>query len=218
MSSRARAAGFAAGALVCAALSAALAGSSAGTGSEELGELRQVVVTSTALERGEVIGRRELKGLEERRVPVAFAPPDALGLPEEALGRKLGASIPAGSYLNANLFASGGGRAGPLADGPPRGTTPVEIEVTGAGALAASRTGSGEPVDVVVSGESTPGPNAGRTYVAAEGVPLLALREAREEPGLGSDRWVATLALTRGQALELIRAEGIAASIRLLAG
>jgi len=218
VSSRARAAGFAVGALVCAGLSAALAGSSAGTGPEGLGELRPVVVTSKALERGTVIGRRELEGLEERRVPVAFAPPDALGLPAEALGRKIGTSLPAGSYLNANVFAVSGGRAAPSGKGPPRGTTAVEIEVTGAGALAASRTGSGEPVDVVVSGESTPGPQAGRTYVAAEGVRLLALREAHEEPGLGSDRWVATLALTREQALRLIRAEGVAASIRLLAG
>jgi hypothetical protein len=46
---------------------------------------------------------------------------------------------------------------------------------------------------------------------------LLALRKARAEAGLGSDRWVATLALGRAEALELIRAEGYAGSIRLLA-
>ena len=61
-------------------------------------------------------------------------------------------------------------------------------------------------------------PSAGRTYVAASGVPLLGLREAEAEPGLDADRWIATLALTRDQALRLIRAESVGAQVRLLAG
>ena len=93
----------------------------------------------------------------------------------------------------------------------------MEITVTGAGALEASRVAPGSPVDVVVSGDAGPGPAAGRTYVAAERVPLLALREAPAETGLGADRWVATLALRREQALRVIRAEEMAGSIRLLA-
>ena len=146
---------------------------------------------------------------------------DALPAPSAADAlrlRKLGTSLPAGSYLTASVFKSqvAGGARPP--GGPPQGTTPVEITVTGAGALATSRTGSGDSVDVIVSGDSAPGPSAGRTYVAATGVPLLALREARAEPGLESERWIATLALTREEALRLIRAESIAAQVRLLAG
>jgi hypothetical protein len=90
--------------------------------------------------------------------------------------------------------------------------------VTGAGALAATRTDQGDQVDIVVSGDAAPGPGAGRTYVAASDVSLLGLREARAEPGLESERWIATLALSREQALRLIRAESVGAQVRLLAG
>lgn len=219
MKSRVRAAAFALGALACAGLSAAVAGTARTPGSGDFGILRPVVVTSATLDRGAVIGRKELgQALEGRRVPESFVPPDAFGLPEEAMGRKLATSLPAGSYLTASVFKSpGAGGARPLR-GPPRGTAPVEITVTGAGALATSRAGPGDRVDVIVSGDSAPGPSAGRTYVAATGVPLLGLREARAEPGLESERWIATLALTREQALRLIRAESVAAQVRLLAG
>ena len=153
-----------------------------------------MVVTSAPLESGTVIGRKDLRqALAERRVPESFAPPDALAIPAEALGRKLGNSVPAGSYVTAASFKvrepAGAGRPG----GPPKGTTPVEITVTGAGALASTRTEEGDRVDVIVSGDSLPGPSAGRTYVAANGVPLLGLREAESEPGskatFGSRPW-----------------------------
>lgn len=218
MSRRVRAAAFAFGALACAGLSAALAGTAAPPGGAELEELRAVVVTAAPLERGTVLGRREVgEDLAERRVPAAFAPPDALGVPAEALGRKLASGLPAGSYLTAADFGGGRGHDRPPG-GAPAGTTPVEIEVTGAGALASTRTGVGAKVDVVVSGDVAPGPQTSRTYVAARDATLLALREAKEETGLAADRWIATLALSRGAALRLIRAEGAAASIRLLAG
>lgn len=207
---------FAVGALACAGMSAALAGRAADPAQGGLGALRHVVVTSAALERGSVIGRREVNhALEARRVPDAFAPPDALGLPAEALGRRLATALPPGSYVTAAGLAS----EAPARDhaGPPRGTTPVEITVVGAGAMQASRARSGARVDVVISGDPGPGPGTGRTYVAAEGVALLDLREAPDETGLASDRWVATLALRRDQALRLIRAEAAAGSIRLLA-
>ena len=217
MKSRARAAAFGVGALACAALSAAVAGTAQTPGADSLGPLVPVVVTSAPLEGGTVVGRKEMtEAFAERRVPESFAPPDALRVPAEALGRKLATSIPAGSYLTAAAFkvkAPAGAQTG----GPPRGTTPVEIAVTGAGALASTRTDQGDRVDVVVSGDSSPGPSAGRTYVAASGIPLLGLREAQAEPGLASDRWIATLALTREEALILIRAESVGAQVRLLA-
>ncbi len=217
MSPRVRSGIFAAGALACGLLSAALAGGAAAPPGNGLGELRPVVVTAAPLERGTTLERSQVEGaLEERRVPVASAPPDVLGIPAEALGRRLAVSLPAGSYLTAASLASGPGRP-PARAGSPRGTTPVEITVVGAGALEASRTEAGAAVAVVVSGEPGPGPAVGRTRVAAEGVPLLALRKAPAETGLGTDRWIATLALTRGQALRLIRADSAAASIRLLA-
>jgi hypothetical protein len=212
---RTRAALFGAGALVCAGLSATLAGSA--SPAPGLGQLRAVVVARAAIDRGTVVGRREAKDLlEARRVPAAFAPPDALGTPAEALGRRLAVPLTPGSYLTAASLTAGAARDR-RPTGPPRGTSPVEVAVTGAAALGTTRTGPGALVDVVVSGSPGPGPGAGRTYVAAERVPLLELREARAEAGMPADRWIATLALTRAQALRLIRAEGVARSIRLLA-
>lgn len=215
MSPRVRAALFACGALACALASAALAASTTGgAAGDGLDELRNVVVARAPLVRGSV-GRDELRSLEQRRVPSAFAPPDALAAPAEALGRRLAIPLPPGSYVTAASLAAGGGARDET--GPPPGTTPVEVAVSGAGALEASRTGPGAAVDVVISGDSGPGPQTGRTYVAARRVTLLALREAPAEAGLGGDRWIATLALRRDQALRLIRAEGVARSIRLLA-
>jgi hypothetical protein len=155
------------------------------------------------------------RSLSGRRVPAAFAPPDALGAPAEALGRRLAIALPPGSYVTAAALTAA--RPKRTRAGPPRGTTPVEVTVTGAGALDASRTRPGSRVDVVVSGDPGPGPAMGRTYVAAAGVALLDLREAPAETGLDADRWVATLALRRDQALRLIRAETAAGAIRLLA-
>jgi pilus assembly protein CpaB len=170
--SRARAAVFAAGALACAGLSAAVAGS-AQEPAGDLGSLTSVVVTSAPLDRGTPVGGSVAReSLAVRRVPESFVPPDALGAPGEAMGRRLATGLPAGSYLTASAFKAsrpGGTPRGGL----PRGTAPVEIDVTGAGALAGARTSPGERVDVVVSGDSAPGPSAGRTYVAASGVPIL---------------------------------------------
>jgi hypothetical protein len=57
--------------------------------------------------------------------------------------------------------------------------------------------------------------------VAAVEVQLLALREGGASndalPAPGPESWIATLALSRDQALRLINAESFARSIRLLA-
>ena len=215
MSSRARAILFALGALCCAGISAALAGGAATRSAEGLDELRPVVVTTAAFHKGQEIERGDLDGaLEERRVPVAFAPPDVLAVAADGLGRRLAKPLPPGSYITASDFTAADRPS--ASRGAPNGTTPVEITVTGAGALAGSRSGPGTRVDVVVSGEPGPGPAAGRTYVAARRVALLDLVKARAETGVPGERWVATLALGRAEALKLIRAEGVARSIRLL--
>ncbi len=93
------------------------------------------------------------------------------------------------------------------------------MPVTGADALSSSpigldgRSGGGLRVDVAVTTDSVSG-KPGRTRIAAAGVPLLGMSEPAEgnQPGLAT----ATLGLTRGQALRLIRFETYARSIRLL--
>ena len=222
MSRRARAIGFAAAAIACAALAAALAGGYRSDLQSQLGPLRPVVVA-----RARLPARRDLRPaeagrlLEVRRIPERFAPTAALTAPEQAVGRALAVAIPRGSYLLASELRDPGR---PRRPGSPRlgaGREPVEITVTGAGALAAA---GGDPaggrVDVIVTTEPGPGGGRGRTYVAAQRVRLLSL--ARSNGGGGGltgatgDVWKATLALTRSQALRLIQAENFARQVRLI--
>ena len=127
--------------------------------------------------------------------------------------------IAAGGYVTAEDLRrprkrNGGG------DALPPKLSPVEIQVTGAGPLAAEAGTSELAVDVVVTTEPGPGGD-GRTYVAASSVPLLGLAQAggsADAAALGADALshTATLALTREQALELIDAESFARQLRLI--
>jgi hypothetical protein len=73
---------------------------------------------------------------------------------------------------------------------------------------------------VVVTTEPGPGGGPGRTYVAAKGVRLLALHEgdanAGDIPSAGPAAWLATLAVSRAQALRLIHAQNFAREVRLI--
>jgi len=220
MTRRRRAIAFGLLALLCAGLAAAVAGGYGRSLSEQLGELRAVVVAAKDLPAGRPLsGRRARESLELRRVPERFAPPGALASPAEAVGREPAARIEAGAYVVASQLElpRRRERRGPRLAA---GTSPVEIQVTGAGGLAAA-VGEGRRVDVIVTSE--PGPGAdGRTYVAAEGVELLSLVETGEpaaDPSLDGGAlatYVATLALTRPQALRLIEAENFARELRLI--
>ena len=113
--------------------------------------------------------------------------------------------------------------ATPLALRPPGTLRPLEDVLalltragfSGADALlAAGPTASGVEVDVVVTEEPS-GSGRGRTYVAASGVPLIALGSGVDGPGPGG-LTSATLGLTRRQALKLIAAENFARQVTLL--
>jgi Flp pilus assembly protein CpaB len=220
MSRRRRAIAFGVVALICAGLAAAVAGGYGRSVTQQLGELRAVVVASEDLPAGQPLTpRRSREALEVRRVPERFAPPGALASPSEAIGRAPAARIEAGAYVAATqleLPRSSERRDPRLA----AGTSPVEIQVTGAGALAAAG-GEGRRIDVVVTSEPGPGGD-GRTYIAAEGVELLELVEAGEpqtDPALGAGpvtAYLATLAVARPEALRLIEAENFAREIRLI--
>jgi Flp pilus assembly protein CpaB len=217
MSRRARAAAFLLMAAGCAAAAGALASGYGSSVAQALGPLRAVVVTSRNLPAGRPIGPAQLaRSLQVRRVPTRFVPPDAVAVPQQALGRVPAAAVPAGSYLlGAQLRAPKAGRArsGPRLG---RGRRPVEIAVGGGEALLASGgSPEGSRVDVVVTSEPR-GPGPGRTYIAAAAVRLIALgRQDPTGPGPASG-WAATLALTREQALRLIEAESFARAVRLL--
>jgi Flp pilus assembly protein CpaB len=222
MTRRARAAAFAAAALVCAALSAGLAGGYRSDLAAQLGPLRPVVVARQPLPAGRVLTPGTLaQATETRRVPSRFAPPGTIAATSQAVGLTPAVPIAAGSYISSAQLEA------PSAQRPRRrrrldsGRRPVEIAVAAAGALTAQPP-HGRRVDVVVTTEPGPGGGSGRTYVAAEGVELLDLRSGGATPppdaipGAPAEAWVATLALTRPQALRLIQAESFARAVRLI--
>jgi Flp pilus assembly protein CpaB len=215
MSRRARAVAFLLFALAAAALAAGIADGYGSSVAQSFGPLRRVVVLAKSLRPGKPLGPAEIAAaLELRRVPVRFVPPDALAEPQEALGLTPAAAVPAGSYLLAaqlRVPRSRRERSSPLAGD----RHPVEITVSGAAALlAANPAPSGAKVDVVVTSEPT-ATEPGRTYVAAAGVPLLALGPGADGPGPGGAS-AATLGLTKRQALHLIAAESFARKLTLL--
>jgi Flp pilus assembly protein CpaB len=225
MKRRARAIAFGCAALVCAGLAAAMTGGYREDIQSELGPLRSVVVATARIPAGHPIEAQDVDKLfEVRRVPDRFAPVGALALPQQAAGREPAAAIPAGGYVLAAQLREphrGHGSAHRAHLGP--GRKPVDVAVTGAEALAAGgQDPIGDRVDVIVTTEPGPGSGHGRTYVAANGVRLLALSQS--DDGGSSDysptdaaSWTATLALTRPQALHLIQAENFARGVRLIA-
>jgi Flp pilus assembly protein CpaB len=212
MSRRARAVGFLLAAALAAAAAAAIADGYGDSVVRGYGELRPVLVAGTDLPAGREIDPRVAgEEMEVRRVPVRFAPPAALATPREAVGLTPTVAIPRGSYVLANLLRSA--RSRPAAGALPRGRRPVEIRVSGAGALS---TFGAQPVrsrvDVVVTTEPS-GSGVGRTYVAAAAVPLLALAPGGEG---GPGEATATLGLTRHQALRLIAAQNFARGVTVI--
>ncbi|HEX5763454.1 MAG TPA: SAF domain-containing protein [Solirubrobacterales bacterium] len=177
------------------------------------GPLRPVVVLAADLRPGVRIGAREADAaLSIRRVPERFIPAGALATPLQALGLVPKQRLLAGSYLLAFQLDSGRGAKEP-SDKLPDDRRPVEISVSGSGALLAAKAGGAvAKVDVVVTTEPT-GPDPGRTYLAATSVPLLAVRRGPEGPG---GLAAATLGLTRRQALRLIAAESFARKVTVL--
>ena len=211
MSRRVRAISFFAAAAIAAVAAAALADGYGESVARGYGRLRPVVVTTRDLSPGAEIGPRAMaEDLEIRQVPVRFVPPDALADPAEAIGLAAAAQVPAGSYLLATQLRSPNAHREVGLRGSRR---PVEIAVSGAGALTAlGASPVGAKVDVVVTTEPG-GSGKGRTYVAAPAVPLLGLGAGGEgAPGEAS----ATLGLTRAQALRLIAAESFARRVTVI--
>jgi Flp pilus assembly protein CpaB len=213
MSRRRRSLVFLALAGLAAAAAAAIADGYGSSVARGYGPLRPVVVLAADLAARTRIGPREADtALDVRRIPERFVPAGALSSPLQALGLVPRSRLTAGSYLLASDLGSDRPRPRHR-PGLSGGRRPVEIAVSGAGALlAAEVTGSVARVDVVVTTEPD-GPGPGRTYLAAASVPLLSARRGPEGPaGLTA----ATLGLTRRQALRLIAAESFARKVTVL--
>ena len=216
MSRRRRALLFALMALAAAAVAGTIADGYGSSVARRYGALRAVVVVRRTLAPGRpLLPALVASSLVVRRVPSRFVPAGSLVDPEQALGLAPVAGLEAGSYLTASLLRTPKSARGPARSGLSGGRRPVEINVSGAGALLArSGGGAGARVDVVVTTEPR-GLGPGHTYVAAAGVPVLALGPGPDGPGpetLAS----ATLGLSRDQALRLIAAENFARQVTLL--
>jgi Flp pilus assembly protein CpaB len=213
MSRRIRAVGFALAASLAAVAAASVADGYGDSVVAGYGQLRPVLVASGELPAGAAIApMAAAKKLEVRKVPLRFVPPGALASAREAVGLIPVGRVPAGSYLLAGQLRPPRPRhsGSPLSEG----RRPVEVEVDGVGALTAyGDQPVGSKVDVIVTAEPS-GSGAGRTYVAATGVPLLGI----EPPGEGSTAGTSTVALglTRPQALRLIAAESFAREVTVI--
>lgn len=211
MSRRARAAVLLCAAAICALAAAAIAESYGDSVSDQLGELRTVVVAEETVPAKARFDHEAIKSLGVRRVPARFAPPDALPDPAAVAGLVSAVVIPVGGYLTASMLRER--RGGPERIQLGEARRPVELEVSSAGTLA-GEVNRGRAVDVVVTTEPGIG-GQGRTAISARGVPLIALEAGGGGPGSGRS-WTATLGLTRPEAIRLIDAESFARQIRLI--
>jgi Flp pilus assembly protein CpaB len=208
-----RAAMLAALAALCALLAAGAAARHDAGLAGELGELREVLVVEEGLARGTSLRGRVLdSALGRREVPARFLPPDTIADPAGALGGRLAADVPAGSYLlGSHLRSSRPERAGQRVA---PGLRPVDVVVGGAAGAVPAR---GSRVDVLAADEpgSTTNP---RLRVLARRVELLAIEPVRGRTRDATDEggWLATLALDRRTALAVIEADNYARELRLL--
>jgi Flp pilus assembly protein CpaB len=208
---RGRAVGFLLAALLAAAGAAAIVDGYGRSVARGYGELRPVLVAGSPLAAGTPIAPGAASDLQVRRVPVRFVPPGTLSERAAAVGLVPLAPVPAGGYLLASELRPP--RAAPAGPALGAGRRPVEIAVSGAGALTvAGGDPVGRAVDVVVTTEPS-ARGAGRTFVAAAGAPVLALGSGVDGAGGGA---TVTLGLTRPQALRLIAAESFARAITVL--
>jgi pilus assembly protein CpaB len=181
---------------------------------ERLGPEVRVLVATRDLRAGSRI-TRDTVGV--RRVPVRFAPPDALPSAEPVIGARTAAAVRAGAYLTASVFE---GRTGPDDRVLRRGERVVTVGV--AGGTAAAGLEPGAHVDVLVSTET--GAGGGRTTMALAGAELLGVEagargeatSAPEGAPASGPMALATLRVTVDQAIYLTAADNFAREIRLM--
>jgi pilus assembly protein CpaB len=182
---------------------------------QQVGPLVPVLVTTENVAAGRRVPAR---ALAVRQVPQRFAPPDALASAQQALGRRLGGPLAAGTYVTPG--ALDGGATGDEEGGPApvsRGQRSLEVAVAGGESLTGAPPGA--RVDVLVTTDSRSG--SGRTFLALQDVELLAVRDSGGD-GASADGAarhsdaVATLRVTLRQAVYLTSAESFARELRLL--
>lgn len=149
-----------------------------------------VVVAARALHRGTVLLPEDLR---QATMPGRFAPPGALGSPEEAVGAALAADMAAGEPLTATRLL----RAGPVAAQVPAGLRAMPLTVS----LPPGSVVPGDRVDILATRVGTPLAES----VASGLEVLLVLRDAAPE-GIGEAATTLVLLVAPDTAARLARA------------
>ncbi len=181
---------------------------------ERLGPEVQVLVAAHDLRTG---SRIERAAVGMRRVPVRFAPPDALPSADPIIGARTAAPVRAGAYLTASVFE---GQGRPENGVLRRGERAVTVAVAGGTTLAGLQPGA--RVDVLVSTES--GAGGGRTTMALAGAELLGVEAGASGETVAAPDGataagpvaLATLRVSVEQAIYLTAADNFAREIRLM--
>jgi pilus assembly protein CpaB len=199
-------------AAVCAGLAASLVNQYANDVSAQVGPLQPVVVARRDVPRGTLVTPAIARSaLDQRRVPLRFAPPRSLRAPQEALGYRTLASIAMGDYVGEAQL--GTPRRAPRPHGMQGGRL-VEVAVTGARTLAGALR-PGALVDVLVTTDGDSG--SPRTYLALQRVQLIDFRESSGTAARDGADATATVRVTLRQAVTLIAAQNFAREVRVVA-
>jgi pilus assembly protein CpaB len=170
----------------------------------QLGPTVPVVVVRAPVRAGDRIARG---ALALRFVPERYAPASAFRDPADAVGRRAGVPIAAGSDLGPALLRVPGERA--PAAGPALRPGERALDLVAVGAVA-----PGARVDVVVTDDG----RGGATRLVLAGAEVLATRPAPAPDAPDAlPRVVATLRVTVRQAVALTAAAAAAREVRLLA-
>src|SRR5512133_2381420 len=170
----------------------------------QLGPAVPVVVVRSPLRAGDRIKRG---ALALRLVPERYAPASAFHDPVEAVGRRAGVPIAAGTDLGPALLRVPGSQAQPAGPALRRGERALDLVAVGAAA-------PGTRVDVLVTDDG----RGGATRLVLTGAEVLATRPAQVPDAQDAlPRVVATLRVTVRQAVALTAAAAGAREVRLLA-
>lgn len=173
----------------------------------QLGPLMPVVVVRAPVRAGQRLAR---DALAVRHVPARYVPAGAIADPEEVVGRRAAVAIAPGADVDPALLAVPAEAAAP---GPSLRAGERALDVVAVAAPDAVALGA--RVDVLVTEEAR-GDAPGPTRVALAGAEVLTVRPATASADADLPRVLATLRVTRAQAVELAGAVATAREVRLL--
>jgi len=170
-----------------------------------------VVVAGGEIRAGTLLSRdRAARLLEERRVPLRYAPPHVVSSIGQVVGYRITAALHRGDYVSDSALAAGGEASPSEHD---RGRA-IEITIAGAGSLA-NALRPNVHVDVLITTDR--GDGSPRTYLALQDAELLGFSPASGGVGdTDAAKATATLRVSLRQAVLLTAAQNFARELRLV--